>query len=265
MLIKKPPVTTRALIALGRHTPLGRGKARKMLLKAIDRRHAGPIDTSFEGVPIRLRLDNNTERRALFGHHNQHELAFLQRRLMGGGVFVDVGANSGLFTQFIAGHCPAQILAIEPNPVMCHRIKENLALLDQAGRCLGKIIAIEQCAIGPEIDAGYLDASGGYGTAHLVPTSDRGAIVVTVRSLVDILAAYKLDRVDALKIDIEGDEAKALGPFFSDAPPSLFPRAIVIEHSSSGLWGSDLFSQLFARGYREEARTRSNSLLSLPE
>ena len=69
------------------------------------------------------------------------------------------------------------------------------------------------------------------------------------------------DHVDALKIDVEGYEDRVLTGFFKQAPPSLWPRAIVIEHLSRNEWLEDCIADMRARGYVETARTRSNALL----
>jgi hypothetical protein len=67
--------------------------------------------------------------------------------------------------------------------------------------------------------------------------------------------------VDALKIDVEGFEDRVLTGFFRDAPASLWPRAVVIEHLSRKEWQHDCIADMRARGYAEAGRTRSNTLL----
>ena len=66
--------------------------------------------------------------------------------------------------------------------------------------------------------------------------------------------------VDALKIDVEGNEAEVLVPFFRDAPETLWPRLILIEDSRQ-LWPVDLFALMAERGYRETARSHQNVVL----
>jgi hypothetical protein len=79
--------------------------------------------------------------------------------------------------------------------------------------------------------------------------------------LARILGDAGVASVDALKIDIEGFEDRALVPFFEEAPQSLWPRAVVIEHLSRDEWQQDTIADMIARGYAEAARTRSNTLL----
>jgi hypothetical protein len=76
-----------------------------------------------------------------------------------------------------------------------------------------------------------------------------------------ILDDSGVTHVDALKIDVEGYEDRVLTGFFRSTPPSLWPRAIVIEHLSRNEWLEDCIADMLARGYAETARTRSNTLL----
>jgi hypothetical protein len=76
-----------------------------------------------------------------------------------------------------------------------------------------------------------------------------------------ILDEASVSHVDALKIDVEGYEDRVLTGFFKDAPQTLWPRAVVIEHLSRREWQDDCIADMRARGYAEAGRTRSNTLL----
>ena len=76
-----------------------------------------------------------------------------------------------------------------------------------------------------------------------------------------ILDEAGVSQVDALKIDVEGFEDRVLTGFFKQAPPSLWPRAVVIEHLSRNEWLEDCIADMRARGYAETGKTRSNTLL----
>jgi hypothetical protein len=86
---------------------------------------------------------------------------------------------------------------------------------------------------------------------------------VPSRRLQRVIEDAGVARVDALKIDIEGFEDRALIPFFKDAPQSLWPRVVVIEHLSRNEWLEDCIADMRARGYAETGKTRSNTLLVL--
>ncbi|MEY9364434.1 hypothetical protein ABH994_007155 [Bradyrhizobium yuanmingense] len=50
--------------------------------------------------------------------------------------------------------------------------------------------------------------------------------------------------------------------FFRDAPQSLWPRAVVIEHLSQIEWQQDCIADMIGRGFTIARKTRSNTFLS---
>ena len=60
---------------------------------------------------------------------------------------------------------------------------------------------------------------------------------------------------------VEGFEDRVLTGFFQEAPQTLWPRAVVIEHLSKDEWLKDCVADMLARRYAERGRTRSNTLL----
>ncbi len=81
------------------------------------------------------------------------------------------------------------------------------------------------------------------------------------RRLQRILDDAGISHVDALKIDVEGYEDRVLTGFFREAPASLWPRAVVIEHLSKDEWLEDCIADMLARGYAQAGKTRSNTML----
>jgi hypothetical protein len=74
-----------------------------------------------------------------------------------------------------------------------------------------------------------------------------------------------VDTIDALKIDVEGFEDIILGPFFRDAPQTMWPRMIVIEDQRAS-WAFDLMAMLETKNYRVATRSKQNLILRrLPE
>ena len=69
-----------------------------------------------------------------------------------------------------------------------------------------------------------------------------------------------LSRIDALKIDIEGYEDRALLPFFAQAAESLWPRLLILERSDKD-WASDLMGALRKAGYGLMFSTKRNYVL----
>lgn len=268
MSVQAPDLLTRLLLRVVQRQPFNRGPLRRRLAKFFEQRIHAPVETRFHGVPFEFNFDNPTEQKALFGHYNLTEVEFvIAAARQAVPVFVDVGANSGFFTQIFLFHATpqARALAIEPNPRMCQRIERNVRLIADRLREKSQVLNIENCAVGDQAAAMHLDLSAGFGAAHVVEAPTDNSIEVRIVPLVDIVTSHGLDHIDLLKIDVEGFEDRVLMPFFAAAPRTLFPRRIIIEHTSDGDWQGDLWGALEAAGYREETRTRGNLLLRLAE
>jgi hypothetical protein len=83
---------------------------------------------------------------------------------------------------------------------------------------------------------------------------------VPCTTLLRLLQRQEITAIDALKIDVEGNEPDVLVPFFRDAPAELWPRLVLIEDSRV-LWRLDLFALLAECGYRLIARSHQNVVL----
>jgi FkbM family methyltransferase len=158
---------------------------------------------------------------------------------------VDVGANVGLFAWRVAALWPqARILALEPARDNHARLERMLAALGVRGRAV-------RAAAGRRAGRAtlYLRSS----VTHSLrpdwhPDLDRGAgvedvEVVTVDGAVD---AAGFDRVDLLKVDVEGAELDVL----AGAEATLArTRYVVLEYHSREL-GEACANLLAARGFR---------------
>jgi FkbM family methyltransferase len=176
-----------------------------------------------------------------------------------GGVFVDVGANVGTYAMVLARHAgPAgKVIAIEPHPITHARLAFNKAA---SSYTQVKLVAAAAAATDGEL---MIETDGdNLGASHIV-TGEVSSKAIRVPSLrlQRILEEADVTRVDALKIDIEGFEDRALIPFFKEASQTLWPRAVVIEHLSANEWVEDCIADMRARGYAETGKTRSNTLL----
>ena len=232
-----------------------------MLSRLINLLRSGPLDVQYQGASFRFyHQASATERGALLNpDYNIEELDFLRTHTPEGGVFVDVGANVGTYAMALARHVGASgtVIAIEPHPVTHARLAFNKS----ASRFTQvKLVAAAAGASDGEL---MIETDGdNLGASHIV-TGDISSKAIKVPSLrlQHILEQAGVSHVDALKIDIEGYEDRALMPFFREAPPSLWPRSVVIEHLSKNEWLADCIADMFARGYREAGKTRSNTLL----
>jgi FkbM family methyltransferase len=223
---------------------------------------AGPVDVQYQGAAFRFHHQASaTERGALFNpDYNIDELDFLRRHTEPGGVFVDVGANVGTFALVMARHVGphGKVIAIEPHPVTFARLAFNHAA---SGTTQVRLV---QAAAGPSDGELLIETDGdNLGASHVVTgAASAKAIKVPSLRLIRILDEAGVTKIDALKIDVEGFEDRVLIGFFKDAPPSLWPRAVVIEHLSQKDWREDCIVDMVARGFAITRKTRSNTFLS---
>jgi FkbM family methyltransferase len=256
-----PNAAQAAVIRLAHRSRLKRGAFRPWLSRLVNLLRAGPVDVIYQGASFRFyHQASATERGALFNpDYNLEELDFLRANTPAGGVFVDVGANVGTYAMVLARHVGTngKVIAIEPHPITHARLAFNNA----ASRyTLTRLVAAAASDSDGEL---MIETDGGnLGASHIVTgTAGAEAIKVPALRLQRILDEAGVPGVDALKIDIEGFEDRALVPFFKQAPQTQWPRAVVIEHLSRDEWRQDCIADMVSRGYREAGRTRSNTFL----
>jgi FkbM family methyltransferase len=256
-----PNAAQHAIISLAQRSRLKRGAFRPMLSRLVNLLRAGPVDVQYQGASFRFyHQASATERGALFNpDYNIEELDFLRAHTPDGGVFVDVGANVGTYAMVLARHVGAggKVIAIEPHPITHARLAFNRTASNFAQ------VVLVAAAAGPSDGELMIETDGdNLGASHIVSGDRTGhAIKVPSLRLQRILEDSGVSHVDALKIDVEGYEDRVLTGFFQQAPSSLWPRAVVIEHLSRNEWLDDCIADMHARGYTEIAKTRSNTLL----
>jgi FkbM family methyltransferase len=257
-----PNAAQAAIIRLAHRSGLKRGAFRPWLSRLVDLMRGGPVDVQYQGASFRFYHQGSaTERGALLNpDYNLDELDFLRQHTPPGGVFADVGANVGTFALVMARQVgtAGKVIAIEPHPTTFGRLSFNRAA---SGATQVRLV---QAAAG-DADGELMIESGGdnLGATHVVTgTASTDAIRVPSLRLTRILEEAGVSQVDSLKIDVEGFEDRVLIGFFRDAPQSLWPRAVVIEHLSQNEWQQDCIADMVARGFAIVRKTRSNTFLS---
>jgi FkbM family methyltransferase len=127
--------------------------------------------------------------------------------------FVDAGANEGLYTLFAGRHVgeSGRVLAFEPSAREFARMEANIAL-----NGLGNVRPFRMALAQDDGEADLLiadDAHSGQNTLGALPHEgvvEAGRERVAVRRLDRALAEEGMDRVDFIKIDVEGAEAGLL-------------------------------------------------------
>ncbi len=230
---------------------------RGLAIRCLARR---PLDVESLGARMRLYPYNNVcEKRILFTpqYFDEAERALLASRIHAEFRFIDIGANIGGYTLFAAALAGprARIVAIEPQPEIFERLVYNIQ--QNPFSCVKAL----NCAVADldgEITLFVAPRNRGETSMRIV-NSDAGTVEIRspAKTLASIISDEGFDRIDAIKLDVEGAEDLILDPFFRTAPKTVWPKLLMMEYSH-GRWAADLPGILKNCGYREIARTHQN-------
>lgn len=227
---------------------------------AIARLAGDPVDTEALGARMRLHPYRNVcEKRILFTPQffDAEELAHLKANLTEGFVFLDIGANIGGYSLFVAAHAgpTARVLAVEPQPDIYERLVFNLRLNPfPSVKAVACAVADKEGELTLFVDP----ENKGESSVKIMPqVTGAGSIQVPAKRLLTLIEEEGFTKVDAAKLDTEGAEDIILETFFGEAPESLWPRLLILERGGSR-WHVDLPALLMSRGYRAVRETRNN-------
>lgn len=176
-------------------------------------------------VPVTLRWYYGTIVDVMLGNDNSlclyvcgsfepNEFALLDRILQPGMVFVDVGANDGYYTLFAARRIGTggRVVAVEPSTRERINLKRNIARNGFAN------VTVIPAALGAACGTADLQLAQGVHSGHntLGRFANDGVKAesverVTIRTLDEVAGEIGLDRIDFMKIDVEGAEAAVIG------------------------------------------------------
>lgn len=271
---------TSSLVPYGHYAPAGRiawilrftrglppsRLARKLAFAVRDRvLHSleEPVDYQVFGLPARLHpRDNASEKKVLFTPwlFDVDELGYLDRIAAPGFQFVDIGANAGFYSLFLASRIPegARLIAVEPDPEMYRRLTQNIAL---------SRAPIIPCPYAVADRPGFMplrisltDRGGNRLIDGTLASDGSETITVETLPLLDLLDRYGIDAPDAVKLDIEGAEYTVLKAFFDSAPAARHPRSVLLERLHIEPH-ADPIRLLQEHGYREVVTTKLNCVL----
>lgn len=253
-----PTVTLKRHIDWARSTSFSRplyllsSALRKLALRSIGDQ---AVDYEFRGLNVRFRPKGNTaEKRALLNpaRFDTEELAFIEQKLPRGGIFLDIGANAGLYGLVAAKTAgpDGRVLAFEPNPPVMERLAFNIANNPPETSGIAPIKAVAKAVTAENGPVTFAPPVKNLGEGRVLTGAEHndGSFSVEGVKLADCLAEHGITRTDMMKIDIEGHEIQALKPFLKDAPASLHPRQIIIERGDDDHW-QPLASLLQDTGY----------------
>lgn len=268
-----PPARISKLVSLAQRCPENWfGKQLAYTVRSyITRNVPSPLDVTIGAIKMRCYFrDNNSERKFVFTpwRCDKQERALLQEALGKEGTFVDIGANVGIYTLSAAVNLgkKGRIIAIEPNPPACQRLNFNVNATSENQENWPRI-DILQLGIGEAsetvdlyLDPNNLGASSiSQNNTRLHDGKQKQAVKIACKPLLQILQEQNVERVNALKIDIEGAEDMALTPFLEAAPDRLLPRLLILENSED-MWEQDLRGAILERGYSVALRTLMNTV-----
>jgi FkbM family methyltransferase len=265
----RPKPLAAALLALSQNTILGRGQARKTIGNMLRKQSTTPLDVRLWGRNARLHLESNySEMKAVLNpaSYSRTDFNFIRKHLPKTGVFLDVGANAGMFSLFASSLLArgGGVVSVEPQPEVFARLKFNLTTANDLA-AEGVRAVLVQAALGPEAGTAELSIPEELGQASLRTEVGGRRISVPMLPLGDLLRRESISRVDVMKIDVEGFEDAVLQTFFEKEARSVFPRAVLMEHCNSDRWRWDCVARMKQLGYAEAHRDKANVFLTLPD
>lgn len=140
------------------------------------------------------------------GVKDQAELRHLERLVGPTGVFLDIGANLGYYSLELSRRLGprATMHAFEPNPPTYDRLRRHI----QVNGRQGSIIA-HRMALSDRVGQARMTNLPGNSGATRLDDGEKG-FDVAVSTVDAFVAEQKLERIDAMKLDVEGFEANVL-------------------------------------------------------
>jgi len=137
------------------------------------------------------------------GGMDRWEIFHLLRHLRGDWTFLDVGANFGYYSiKLAAASARGRVIAIEPQEAILAKLRKHIVINGLESRIEALPVALSD----ESGRAGLATCEGNSGKATLDPEGDTFDQV----PLDNLVRQLHLNRIDAIKMDIEGFEPKAL-------------------------------------------------------
>ncbi len=227
------------------HPRLGAHLAR--MLGALTRHLKSPQIRSIDGIRWELDLAEVIDASLFFsGSFEPRAERTMARHLAPGTTAVDVGANIGYHTLRMAKQVgpEGRVVAIEPSPRALARLQRNLALNAFSN------VELVAAAVGDrDVELVELQLQSSY------PLSGRGgpqAEHVRLARIDTLVRERRLARVDLVKIDVDGQEAKVLRgarETLECLRPAVFFELTPSAVTAAGDSAEELLDSLSALGY----------------
>lgn len=261
---ERTPRGVSALLIQALKYRLIRGFLKKPVYRWLQRENDA-FDIVFKGLKFRCHIADNGPERFLILQQSRRDWTSLtqwQQHLKAGDTFVDLGANAGLFSIYAAKLVgpSGRVIAIEPIPELVKRLRFNASANGFTN------IHVVEAAVGASKGEAKLEidlTSFARSSLNTGMSQQASSIRTPVLPLLDIVREKGLERIDGLKVDIEGLEDEALMPLFDAGERSLWPRVILIETLHRVKWRRDCISELLSKGYTVRWESNADKLLEL--
>jgi FkbM family methyltransferase len=167
--------------------------------------HEGSRDVTVAGgYRMTVDLGNAIHRQIFMGCFARDMTKWARALLPAGGAFLDVGAHAGYFSLMASDRVgrSGRVFAIEPNPrtfaTLQRHLTQNAVGNVHAMNCG---LADKAGVLGLHLPPSQLDYN-----ATVLPRADWTRADVPVRTLDDCVREWQIDRIDLMKIDVEGAE-----------------------------------------------------------
>jgi len=211
----------------------------------------------YDGLRFELYLGNDLSKQLYVGGcFEPNEFAFLDDILQPGMVFLDAGANEGLYTLFAAQRVGPQglVWAFEPSEREFLRLRRNVELNELRNVRLSRTALADRNGEEDLLIAEYEHAGHNTLGAFAYPgVTLQRTERVAVRRLDALLAEARLDRLDVLKLDVEGAEIRALegaAQVLKKTRPVVLFEVLEAALRAQGGSREALLEWLRSRGYR---------------
>jgi FkbM family methyltransferase len=192
----------RTISALHRWPFLGQSRLLGWLLPCQGTRRADVF-----GCRVELDLGDRIQRSIYLGTYERKETRLVRRYLRPGMTVVDVGANVGYYTLLAARRVGAggQVFAFEPSAYAADLLERTV----QANRLTQVRVVRSGLGSRPGEARLAIPAPGNH-TPSMLGTEQGPATTVAVTTLDQSLTDFGIERVDLLKLDVEGYEPQVL-------------------------------------------------------
>jgi len=226
-----PPAWLRTAVPIVKRLPRGRYRAIEWLCRGRRDRFIATFPVAGRPVEFICDLGDHIAREVCFtGMYEPQETALFRALVRPGMTVVDVGANWGYFTLLAAAlvGSSGRVVALEPEPrlfaVLAENIRRNGLTHTTALACAvtdrESVLALD----------GFDAAQGNWGVSRVAQAHGAAPTQVSGRALDDLLDSQGVERVEMVKIDVEGHELSVLRGMSDGLAAGQYRRLLVEWH-----------------------------------